>query len=365
MGNMPKAIILVGGQGTRLRPLTCKTQKSMVPVLNIPFLEHVIRNLKAHDISDIILAQHHLAAPIAQYFGDGARFDVHLTHVIEDFPRGSAGAVKNAEKYLNETFLVLNGDIFHNRDFTDMLAFHHRNNARATIDLAPVEDPTIYGMVDTDEQWRVKRFIEKPKCEDVTSNLINAGTWIIDPEVLNRIPPNVKCSFEREIFPALLHNGEPVFAYPSHRYWMDAGTPERYLQLHRDLLAGKCEGYTFDKDVITGKSCRIHPTAKLRGKIVLGDNCVVAAGVKLTGPLVLGSSCRIGRDAVIEDCVLWENVKVRANAGLHGSIIANDCTIGIGVHLRDAVLGDHIALSAGSTPEIGVHLFPEGMSGNT
>ncbi len=357
-----KAVILVGGQGTRLRPLTCNTPKSMVPVLNIPFLEHVIHNLRAHNITDIILAQHHLAAPMVQYFGDGARFGVHLTYVMEDSPRGSAGAVKNAEKYLKSTFLVLNGDIFHNRDFTDMLAYHHRNNARATIALAPVEDPIIYGMVDTDTNGRVKRFIEKPKREDVTTNLINAGTWVIEPEVLQRIPPDVKCSFEREIFPGLIRDGKPVYAYPSHRYWMDTGTPEKYLQLHRDLLNGKCDGYTFDRDVIKGKNCRIHPSAKLSGRVVLGDNCVVGANAKLSGPLVLGSHCRIGREIVIEDCVLWDNVKVGARAELRSSVIANDCVIGVEASLRDAVLGDHIALPAGSTPEPGARIFPEGAS---
>jgi mannose-1-phosphate guanylyltransferase len=354
-----KAVILVGGQGTRLRPLTCNTSKAMVPVLNIPFLEYVIRNLKAHNVTDIILAQHHLPASMLQYFGDGNRLGVHLTYVMEESPRGSAGAVKNAEKYLDGTFLVLNGDIFHNRDFTDMLAFHHHNKAKVTIDLAPVDDPTIYGMVDTDEHWRVKRFIEKPGRKDVTTNLINAGTWVIEPEVLQHIPPNVKYSFERDVFPALLRDGEPVFAYPSHRYWMDVGTPERYLQLHRDLLNGKCEGYTFDRDIIKGKNCRIHPTAKLKGKIVMGDNCVVGAGAKLVGPLVFGSDCRIGREAVIKDCVLWDNVKIGAHTDLKGSVIANDCVIGTETCLRDAVLGDHIRLPRGSRPESGARLFPE------
>jgi mannose-1-phosphate guanylyltransferase len=360
-----KAVILVGGQGTRLRPLTCNTPKSMVPVLNIPFLEHVILNLKAHDVTDIILAQHHLAASMAQYFGDGARFGVHLTYVMEDTPRGTAGAVKNVECYLDSTFFVLNGDTFHNRDFVKMLAFHRRHKAKATIELTPVEDPSVYGVVETDNRGRVKRFIEKPKREEATTNMINAGTYVLEPEVLQRIPPDIKCSFEREIFPGLIRDGKPVYAYPSHRYWMDTGTPEKYLQLHRDLLGGKCEGYIFDRDVIKGKHCQIHPTAKLSGGVVLGDNCVVGESAKLTGPLVLGSHCRIGRETVIEDCVLWDNVTVGAHAELRSSVIANDCSIGRTTHLRDTVLGDHIALPAGSTPEPGTRIFPEGMSGNT
>jgi mannose-1-phosphate guanylyltransferase len=246
-----------------------------------------------------------------------------------------------------------------------MLAFHHRNRAKATIDLAPVEDPTTYGMVDTDKKGRVQRFIEKPKREDVTSNLINAGTWVIAPEVLQRIPPDVKCSFEREIFPGLIRDSEPVFAYPSHRYWMDTGTPEKYLQLHRDLLSNKCDGYTFNKDVIKGRNCRIHPTVKLKGRIIFGDNCTVAAGVILTGPLVLGSGCRIGRGAIIEDCVLWDNVKVNTQVELRSSIIANDCVIGAKSHLHDAVLGDHITISPKSRLEPGARIFPEGTYADT
>lgn len=357
---MTQALILVGGQGTRLRPLTCNTPKSMVPVLNVPFLEHVFRNLKEHGISDIILAQHHLPAPMARYFGDGGRFGVKLSHVMEETPRGSAGAVKNAEQYLQGTFLVLNGDIFHNRNFTDMLAFHRCNRAKATIDLAPVEDPTIYGMVDTDESGRIKRFIEKPKREEVTTNLINAGTWVIDPSVLQRIPPDVKCSFEREIFPGLLKDGEPLYAYPSRRYWMDTGTPEKYLQLHRDLLAGKCEGYTFKSNTTVGKNSRVHRGAELKGTIIIGEGCEIESGTQLSGPLVIGNRCRVGNGAYISDSVIWDDVMVGAGVEVRGCVIANGCDIGANSLLVEVVLGDHINLPAGSAPERGARLFPSG-----
>jgi mannose-1-phosphate guanylyltransferase len=359
LSGLIKAVILVGGQGTRLRPLTCNTQKSMVPVLNVPFLEHVIRNLKEYNITDIILAQHHLAASMVQYFNDGSRFGVNLTYVMEDFPRGSAGAIKNAEKYLNDTFFVLNGDIFHNRNFTDMLAFHRNHNAIATVDLAPVEDPTIYGMVDTEADGKVKQFIEKPKREEISTNLINAGTWIFEPEVLKLIPPDIKYSFEREVFPVMIHDNMPLFAYASYRYWMDIGTPEKYLQLHRDLLSNKCEGYSFTSDVLTAENCKIHPTAKLSGRIVLGAGCIVEAGAQLSGPLVIGAGCHIGHNATVEDSLLWDNIEVEEHAFLRGCVIANDCRIGRKVRLEDGVLGDHITLLEGSSPEKGARFFPE------
>ncbi|MDP2919537.1 MAG: NDP-sugar synthase, partial [Dehalococcoidia bacterium] len=291
---MLKAVILVGGQGTRLRPLTCNTPKSMVPVLNIPFLEHVIWNLKAHGINDIILAQHHLAASMVQYFGDGTHLGVRLTYVMEDAPRGTAGAVKNAEKHLDGTFFVLNGDIFHDRDFTAMLDFHTQRRSKATIVLTPVDDPTVYGVVETDSQGRVKRFLEKPKREEVTTNMINAGTYVLEPDVMVRVPPARKFSFERELFPGLLDSGEPVYAYSSQNYWMDTGTPEKYLQLHRDLLDGRCDGYKLDRQVIAGKDRRIHPSVRMSGRVIIGEGCVAEKDAKLNGPLVIGAQCRIG-----------------------------------------------------------------------
>jgi mannose-1-phosphate guanylyltransferase len=355
---MTQALILVGGQGTRLRPLTCNTPKSMVPVLNIPFLEHVIRNLKAHNILEIILAQHHLAASMAHYFGDGSRFGVRFHYVMEDSPRGTAGAVKNAERFLNGTFFVLNGDIFQNRDFTDMLAFHRHRKAKVTISLTPVEDPTIYGVVETDEQGRVRRFLEKPKAEDVTTNLINAGTYILEADVLRRVPQNIKYSFEHELFPGMLHDGEPVYAYSSQNYWMDTGTPEKYLQLHRDLLAGRCDGYTFNKDIITGKNSKIHFTARLNGRIVIGENCVLESGVKLLGPLVIGSHCHIGREAIIANSVLWNNINVGTQASLQSCAIANDCIIGNDARLEKVVLGDRVVIPDASSLEPGSRVFP-------
>ena len=352
------AVILVGGEGTRLRPLTYNTPKPMVPTVNIPFLEHVIRNLRGHNISEIILAQYHLAESMQEYFGDGSKFGVRLRYVMEDSPRDTAGAVKNVEEYLDGTFLVLNGDIFHNCDFTSMVKFHRRHKAQATIALTPVENPTIYGVVETDPRGKVKCFTEKPKPEEVTTNMINAGTYVLEPEVLQRIPPNTKYSFEREVFPQMLADARPVYAYSFDNYWMDMGTPEKYLQLHRDILSGKCDSHSFENDVIIGDKCNIHSSVQFSGKVIIGDNCVVGRGVRLTGPVVIGPDCTILEDTVIADSVLWHNVSIGQRAIIKSSIVADNCKVGDDSCLVDAVLGDHVTIGAGCKLKSGEHILP-------
>lgn len=195
-----KAVILVGGGATRLLPLTCHIPKAMVPVLNTPFLEYVISYLSRHQVKDIILAQGHLQQS-ESYFGDGSQFGVRLSYLKEDTPLGTAGAVKNAEAYLVESFLVLNGDIFTDLDIMAMINFHRERKARVTIALTPVSDPTSYGLIETDAQGRVTRFLEKPSWNQVTTNMINAGCYVLEPEVLAHIPVQVNFSFERDLFP--------------------------------------------------------------------------------------------------------------------------------------------------------------------
>ncbi|MBI3041033.1 MAG: nucleotidyltransferase family protein, partial [Chloroflexi bacterium] len=204
--------------------MTVNIPKAIIPVLNTPFLEHVIRHLSRHRIKDIILAQGHLAQPIQGYLGDGRQFGVKLSYVVEDTPRGTAGAVKNAASYLDDTFLVLNGDVFTDLDITAMIDFHRERKAKATIALAVVDDPTAYGLIKTDAEGRVSRFLEKPGREEVLqrrTNMINAGTYILEPDVLALIPPQQEVSIERETFQQLLARGEAMYAYSSPAYWLD------------------------------------------------------------------------------------------------------------------------------------------------
>ncbi len=355
-----KAVILSGGLGTRLRPLTINTPKTMVPVLNMPFLEYVIRRLSRHGIEDIVLALSYLPQAIEDHFGDGRRFGVKLHYVVEKTPLGTAGGVKNAEKYLDEAFLVLNGDIFTDLDLTDMMAFHQQKRAKATIALTPVADPTSYGLVETDARGRVTRFLEKPQLAEVTTNMINAGTYVLEPEVMSLVPPQTSFSFEHQLFPSLLEQGEPVYAYPSSCYWIDIGTPQKYLQLNQDLLSGKSEQYHFDSDnpVAIGEKSHIEPAAGIAGPAVIGSNCTIGQGVSLTGPVVIGPGCQISRDASVEASIIWQDADIEPGAVIRRSIIANNCQIGAGSVVENSVLGERVTVASGYKLEPGSQVWP-------
>jgi mannose-1-phosphate guanylyltransferase len=355
-----QALILVGGEATRLRPLTCNMPKSMVPVLNAPFLEHVIRYLSGHGIKDIILAQGFLPKPMADYFQDGSRFGIKLTYALETKPMGTAGAVKNAEQYLSDSFLVLNGDIFTDLDITAMLQFHQQRRAKATIALTPVEDPTAYGLIEASSDGRVSRFMEKPSWDQITTNMINAGTYILDREILKRIPPQSNFSFERQLFPSLLEQGEAVYAYPSSAYWVDIGTPEKYLQLQRDIMRGEVKGYTLvqGKVVKIGQGCSIHPETQIIGPVVIGNNCTINRGVKIFGPVVIGQGNTIEEDAVIDSSITWHNNRFGTRSSVIESIIANDCVLESGSYTEKSVIGDHVKVSRNTRLGPGSRIWP-------
>jgi mannose-1-phosphate guanylyltransferase len=355
-----KAVILSGGLGTRLRPLTINTPKTMVPVLNTPFLEYVVRRLSRHNVKQIVLALSHLPQPFKDHFGNGRRLGVKLHYVVEKTPLGTAGGVKNTEKYLEGAFLVLNGDIFTDLDLTDMMDFHRRKKAKVTIALTPVDDPTSYGLVETDARGRVTRFLEKPKLAEVTTNMINAGTYVLEPEVMSAVPPQTNFSFEHQLFPWLLERGEPVYAYPSSCYWIDIGTPQKYMRLNQDLLNGKSDQYRFDPDnnVIIGEPSQVEPTARIAGPAVIGGNCTIEAGAGLTGPIAIGTGCRILKDASAETSIIWQNVAMEPGATVRRSIIASNCQIGAGSVVEDSVLGDGVTVAKGYKLKPGSRIWP-------
>ncbi len=353
-----KAVILSGGLGTRLRPLTINTPKTMVPLLNIPFLEYTIQRFNRHNIEEAVLALSYLPQPIEDYFGNGSRFGIKLNYILEKTPLGTAGAIKNAEKFLDESFLVLNGDIFTDLDLTAMMYSHSQKKARVTIALTPVDDPTSYGLVETDAQGRVTQFLEKPSWSQVTTNMINAGTYILEPDVLSAIPPQTKFSFEHEVFPPLLERGELIYAYPSYCYWMDIGTPEKYLQLNKDLLNGKSNQYHSAEKVIIGEQNNIHQTAQITEPAVIGNNCTIEQKAKLIGPVIIGSDCKISQGAIIEDSIIWGGVDIGAGATIRRSIIANNCRIGAGSIVEDSVLGDNVTIAEGYKLEADSRIWP-------
>jgi len=355
-----KAVILIGGEATRLRPLTYNTPKAMVPVLNTPFLEHVIRHLNSHQIRDIVLAQSFSSQLIEDYFGDGSQFGVKLTYLVEDTPLGTAGAVKNAERYLAQTFLVLNGDTFTDLDITAMIASHRERKAKATIALTPVDDPTSYGLIESDAEGRVTRFLEKPSRDQITTNMINAGTYILEPDVLSQIPSQTSFSFERELFPLLLEQGEPVYAYPYDAYWIDIGTPEKYLQLHQDLLSGSStqHRHPVGEEVIVGAQSSIDPTAQIKGPVLIGSNCTIGRGVKLIGPVVIGAESTISDGAVIEASIIWRNAHLGQGVNLRDSIIADNCHLNANSIIQGSVLSDSVTVVSGCKLEPGSKISP-------
>jgi mannose-1-phosphate guanylyltransferase len=355
-----KAVILVGGKATRLLPLTCNTPKAMVPVLNKPFLEYVIRHLSRHGIKEIVLAQGHLAQSIEDYLGDGTQFGVSLHYSFEDAPLGTAGAVKNAERYLNDTFVVLNGDVFTDLDITAMIDLHRQKKAKLTIALTPVDDPTSYGLIETSADGKVMRFIEKPTPNEVTTNMINAGTYIMEPDILSRISPQTPFSFEHQVFPQLAEK-KVVYAFPSSAYWLDIGTPEKYFRLHRDLLTGKCPEYAPEGKVTIGKGSNVHTTAQIKGLVSIGANCSIGRRVKISGMVVIGSGGIILEDSVIEDVIIWRNATLGQRVYLKKSLLADNCHLSEDSVCENAVLGDNVTIASGGKVEPGSKISPDTM----
>ena len=326
-----KAVILVGGPGTRLQPLTDDLPKSVVPVLNRPFMEYTFAYLKQYGIEDIILTLNYLPDTIQSYFGDGSRYGVRLAYCMEKEPMGTAGAVKNTEAYLDSTFVVLNGDVFTDMDLTDMLALHRDKRAMATISLSWVDDPSAFGVVETDDTQRVKQFIEKPPLSEATTNWINAGIYILEPDVLQHIPASRHYMFEKGLFPALLEMGEPVYGYPFRSYWLDMGTPEKYLTLNSDLLLARAGKPLTDSSgqagVYYGSDIVMHPSANVTAPVMIGSRCRIGQSVSIKGPVVIGDDCLLEDGAGIENAVLWNGVSVGARAGLNHCIIGSNTGI--------------------------------------
>jgi len=331
----------------------------MVPVLNRPFLAHLVGYLKTHNVVDTILAVGKSAEPIQSYFGDGSGLGVSITYSIEDFPMGTAGAVKNAERFLDDSFFVFNGDVFTDIDLSLMLRLHRENKARASLALTPVDDPTIYGVVETDRQGRVRRFVEKPSWDKVTTNMINAGIYILEPDILSYIRPNTFSMFERDVFPLLVEKGQAVYGYPFRDYWIDVGTPDKYLKLQHDLLrrsrlvgAGN-EGVKFEGETF------VHSSARIEGPALIGEACFIDGNAVIKGPTVLGARCRVEEGAVVQEVVLWQDCQIGRGAKLKNCVIGSRCRIGEESEILDGcVLGDDVIIGEGSKLSNGIKIWP-------
>lgn len=359
-----KAVILVGGEGTRLRPLSCNIPKPMLPLANKPFLEYIVELLKKHSIREIILSGYYLADDIKAYFGDGSKFNLGISYVVEDFPLGTGGAIKNVERSLkNSTFVVFNGDILTDLNIGDLVNYHFRNKSKATIALTPVEDPTLYGLVELNSEGSIIRFLEKPSWDQVTSNLINAGTYVLEPEVLDYVPAGKNYSVERGLFPTLLDKQKPLFGYVSDCYWLDIGTPAKYLLAHHDILEGKIEhnlaGRELKQGVWIGEGTVISPEAKISAPVIIGRDCQVEAHAKIGGLSTIGDGCVIGANAMLEGCVILDNCQVGENSLLNNSVLGRRVKLGKRVRVSDqAVIGDDCFIGEDNYLGKGIKIWP-------
>jgi mannose-1-phosphate guanylyltransferase len=340
-----QALILAGGKGTRLRPLTVYTPKPIVSFLNRPFLLYQIEILQRAGIENITLSLSYQPDKIEQILGDGSDYGVNLRFITEPSPMGTGGAYKFAANDIRETTIVLNGDILTDLDISKIVEFHKAKKADATIVLAPVENPSAYGLVETDKENRVLRFLEKPKPEELnelTVNTINAGIYILEPNILDLIPEGKNYSFEYNIFPDLLENQKAFYAYILDKnYWRDIGNPASYLQGHHDFLNGKIGGFKLEKS----NKAEIATAAVVDSRSIIGADCVIKPNAKILNS-VLGPGVHVEEHAVIENSIIWSHTRISGSAEIKDSIIGRSCHIGRNVVVGEgSVLGDKTSLT--------------------
>jgi NDP-sugar pyrophosphorylase family protein len=364
--------MLVGGFGTRLRPLTLDVKKELMPVANRPFLEHVLAHLAKHGVEEAILTTGYLAEAFADFPSERAH-GVKLTIVKEEEPLDSCGAVKNVEDLIDGTFLVLNGDILTSLDLTALVAYHRERETLGTLALKAVDDPSAYGLVPIDEDGRIERFVEKPKPgTELVTDLINAGTYVLEPEALNYAPHGEPFSFEGGVrsggridvglFPLLLAEGEALYGFVSNDYWLDIGSPAKYLQANHDVLGGLAglppSGVQQESGVSLGRSSIIDASARIAAPVVIGDDVTVKKGATIGPRTSIGNDVTIGENARIVGSVLHDGVRIEDGATLRDCIVGAASVIGEGTEASGAVLAARVTVGADNELRDGIRLWP-------
>ena len=344
-----QAVILVGGEGTRLRPLTLGTPKPMVPLFDVPFLERTLGRLRAAGVQEVILAAGYLPAAIEAHFGDGSKIGMRVTYVVEDHPLGTAGALKNLESRITGTFFVLNGDVLTSLDLAAMIAYHKERRGVATLHAIKVDDPSAFGCIVRDTSERIERFVEKPPREDAPTDEINAGTYLLERSVLDAIPAGRNVSIERETFPTLIASGDRLYSYVTKDYWLDVGRPHQYLQAHVDVLDGKLD-LTDAGSEETGAfyfSPGLDVPKNVKTPAFIGENARIDPSAEIGPYAVIGGGSIIGAGAIVRDSVLWDGVTVGAAAQISDSILASGVRVGEGARVTlGAVIGHDASIAA-------------------
>ncbi|MFC6885180.1 sugar phosphate nucleotidyltransferase [Actinomadura yumaensis] len=359
-----KAVVMAGGEGTRLRPMTANQPKPLLPLVNRPIMEHVLRLLKRHGFSETVVTVQFLAALIRNYFGDGEELGMSLSYATEEIPLGTAGSVKNAEEALrDDRFLVISGDALTDIDLTDMVRFHERNGALVTIGLKRVPNPLEFGIIIIDDEGRVQRFLEKPTWGQVFSDTVNTGIYVMEPEVLERVAPGESVDWSGDVFPRLLAEGAPLYGYVADCYWEDVGTHESYLKAQADMLSGLVDvgidAFEVSPGVWVAEGAEVDSEAVLKGPLYIGDYAKVEAGVELREFTVLGSNVVVKEGAFLHRAVVHDNVFVAPSTNLRGCVIGKNTDIMAGARVEEgAVVGDECVIEAEAYVSSGVKVYP-------
>ena len=357
-----QAVILVGGEGTRLRPVTSRVPKPVAPVVERPFVAYILDNLARHGVERAVFSTGYLAEAIEAVIGDGAGYGLEVAYAVESEPLGTAGAIANCDSLLDDgSFYVFNGDVLSDVDLSALAATHAARGAMGTIFLTPVDDPRRYGLVELREDGSVASFLEKPGEWEGTA-LINAGVYVLEPEVLEMIPRGRLFSIERGVFPKLAAAGS-LYGYVDHGYWRDIGTPDSYLQAHFDILERQV--HTCVADELGDQYLYIAPTAEVAAGTRIVPPCYVSAGVRVgagarVGPLaVLGAGAVVGEGATVVEAVVQAGVVIGAHAQVEGSILVQGSSIGAGTQLNGAVIGEGCVVGAGNRLAGGICVYPD------
>lgn len=350
-----KGVIIAGGFGTRLHPLTYNIPKPIIPVMNTPFVFHQIELFKQYGINNIILNLHYLPDNMKKLLSGFTKIGINLDYSIEDNPLGTAGAVKNAEKFFKgeDLIVVFNGDILTDIDLDKVIEFHRNKNAAVTLTLVRVDDPTPFGLVICDKSGRVEKFVEKPSWEQVTTNTINAGIYVIDPKIFDRVPKDTRYSFERDLYPLLLDLGIPIYGYESDSYWLDIGNPVKYMKAHKDILRGTVHvnipHASKQGNIWIGENPHIDAAAKISGPAAIGNNCKISKGAKIAEFSAVGDDVFIGENSEIIESVIWAKTKIGKNVILKQCLIGFNCVIEDDVSVgHGTILADHTWIKKGS-----------------
>jgi mannose-1-phosphate guanylyltransferase len=354
-----QAVILVGGEGTRLRPLTSTVPKPVVPLVDRPLISFMIEWLCQHRVDDVIMSCGFLATSVRNVLGDGSGLGIRLRFVEEPDPRGTAGALKFAEPMLDERFLMLNGDVLTDIDLSKQIAQHEETGAMATLALVPVPDPTAYGLVHLNDDRSVRGFVEKPSSDAIDTNLISAGAYVLEREILELVPPERNVSIEREVWPRLI--GKGLYGFPSESYWLDIGSPERYLQCTFDIIEGNVQ--TPVRERLGRDWLAIDAGAEVHGRVippaVLERGVRIAPGAHVGSLVVLGRDVSIAAGATVERAVILNGSKVGDGCTLRDCIVAAGCSIGARTTITGgAVLGEGVTVGADNVIGRGARIFP-------